>query len=83
MILVVHYFYSDKSAIFGVPTSAVLVVAWTTVLEWCVLISLVVFVITVLQKTFRWTSTLMGSFMGAFIGLLIATWVSYQAVSSQ
>lgn len=79
-ILYTHYVLGPNVVIFGLhPQSpGTLVAAWTVLLEWAVVITVVAAVISVrfTQKSYLWLPTLQCSIMGATVGLLMAAWVS-------
>ena len=78
-VVYAHYVLGPNVLIFGMhPHSpGTLVAAWTTLLEWAVMITVVAAVISVrfTQKSYHWVPTLQWSVMGATVGLLMAAWV--------
>jgi hypothetical protein len=81
LILYVHYFMPE-STVHGLDVPGGMVAAWTAVLEWCVILSLVSTTIAILQKSYRWLSTLCASFLGAFVGVLLAAWLLHHPPTS-
>lgn len=79
-VMYAHYFLEPNVVIFGLhPQSpGTMVAAWTVLLEWALVITVVAAVISVrfTQKSYLWLPTLQWSIMGATIGLLMAAWVS-------
>ena len=75
-----HYFLGPDVVVLGFHSQSpgTLVAAWTVLLEWAVVITVVAAVISVrfTQKSYLWLPTLQCSIMGATVGLLMAAWVS-------
>ena len=75
-----HYFLGPDVVVLGFHSQSpgTLVAAWTVLLEWAVVITVVAAVISVCftQKSYLWLPTLQCSIMGATVGLLMAAWVS-------